>query len=134
MEINQFQGITLYAFFEAIAQQTTPLPEDLQQQMSAVADIFSVDTDSAIDRLDAIAKHPRLNPIYEATRQQLQVYEPSEMSSDLYISMKMIVPKGAIDNIQSSLQLGAVEDKSDQESLGWRTKLLAFVKNNSKPN
>lgn len=104
MEINQFQGITLYAFFEAIAQQTTPLPEDLQQQMSAVAEIFSANTDSAIDQLDAIAKHPRLNPIYEATRQQLQDYKPEELNPYLQIPEVINLPKEILENTQSALQ------------------------------
>ena len=88
MEINQFQGITLYAFFEAVAQQTTPLPEDLKQKMSAVGDIFAQDTDTEIDtainQLAHLAQHPRLKPIYELTRQQIQPdYEPEELNKHL---------------------------------------------------
>ena len=88
MEINQFQGITLYAFFEAVAQQTTPLPEDLKQKMSAVGEIFAQDTDAdidtAINQLAHLAQHPRLKPIYEVIRQKNQPdYQPQELYEHL---------------------------------------------------
>ncbi len=84
MEINESQGITLYAFFEAIAQQTAPLPEDLKQQMSQTGEIFTTDINTAINQLANLAQHPNLKPIYELTRQQIQPdYQPQELNEYL---------------------------------------------------
>ena len=88
MEINQFQGITLYAFFEAVAQQTTPLPEDLKQKMSEVGDIFTKDTDTdidtAINQLANLAQHPNLEPLYLQIRKEIQPdYQPEELNDNL---------------------------------------------------
>ncbi|NJL91265.1 MAG: hypothetical protein HC916_16900 [Coleofasciculaceae cyanobacterium SM2_1_6] len=84
MEINQSQGITLYAFLEAVAQQTAPLPEDLKQQMSQAGEIFTTDLNTAINQLANLAQHPHLQPIYELTRQQIQPdYQPQELNEYL---------------------------------------------------
>ena len=114
MEINQFQGITLYAFFEAVAQQTTPLPEDLKQKMSAVGDIFAQDTDTEIDtainQLADLAQHPRLKPIYELTRQQIQLdYQPQELNDNLLNLIKsgqkvVNQPAEILSNLQSAIK------------------------------
>jgi hypothetical protein len=87
MQIDQAQGITLRAFFEAVAQQTTPLPEDLKQQMSTVGGIFTIDLKTAINQIHDLGKHPRLEPIYSTTRQELQKYQPEELIQRLILAI-----------------------------------------------
>ena len=79
MQTYQAQDITLIAFFEAVAQ-TTPLPEDLQQQISQFNKTFTIDAPTALNQLLELGKHPHLEPIYEATWKKLQKYQEQEMN------------------------------------------------------
>ena len=79
MQIYQAQDITLIAFFEAV-DQTTPLPEDLQQQISQFNKTFTIDAPTALNQLLELGKHPHLEPIYEATWKKLQKYQEQEMN------------------------------------------------------
>ncbi len=104
MQINQAQGITLRAFFEAIDQQTAPLPKDLQQQMNAVWEILPTDLKAAVNQLADLAQHPRLEPIYSATRQELQTYQETELNPSLQIPLYINLPPEILENTQSILQ------------------------------
>ena len=126
MEINESQGITLYAFFEAIAQQTTPLPEDLKQQMSQTGEIFTTDINTAINQLANLAQHPNLKPIYESTRQQIQPdYKPEELNDNLLNPKKrgqkvINQPPETLFNIQSALKSPDLLLEDSQTSLELR--------------
>lgn len=104
MQIDQAQGITLRAFFEAVTQQTAPLPEDLQQQMNTIGEMFTTDINSAIDQLINLAQHPRLETIYSATRQELQKYQKAELNLSLQIPAYINLPPEILENTQSILQ------------------------------
>lgn len=110
MEITQSQWIALYAFLEALSQQTTPLPEDLKQQMSQAGEMFTTDINTAINQLANLAQHPNLKPIYVSTRKQIQPdYQPQEMNENvmnLIRSGKKVVnqPAEILSNLQSALK------------------------------
>jgi hypothetical protein len=114
IQIDQYQGITLYAFFKAVAQQTAPLPEDLKQKMSTVGEMFATDNDTDIDRainqLANLAEHPRLEPLYTQIRKEIQPdYEPEELNENLLNPKKrgqkvINQPVGILLNIQSVLK------------------------------
>lgn len=112
MEINQSQGITLYAFFEAINQQTAPFPEDLQKQMTQVAGFFPTEMNPTeinvfVNKLADIAQHPSLQTFYSQTREQVQpdyADNPEEFNSYLKIPNVINLPEGVSENIISTLQ------------------------------
>lgn len=128
MEITQSQGITLCAFFEAVAQQTTPLPEELKQQMSQAGETFTTDINTAINQLANLAQHPTLKPIYESTRQQIQpYYQSQELNKYTKITHNpeqelTTLPLSVVDNLMVTLQSSSLEQAS-QTSQGLSTAL-----------
>jgi len=102
--------------------------------MSQTGEIFTTDINTAINQLANLAQHPNLKPIYESTRQQIQPdYQPQELNPYLHIPKKISLPKGTLENTQSSLQ-SPVKIKPSQESSKWWAIFIPFIENNSRLN
>ncbi|MEQ9624988.1 hypothetical protein [Coleofasciculus chthonoplastes] len=79
--INSLEVVTIYAFLEALTQQTQPLPPDLKHQINEVGHLFTENPTSAVNRLLELAEHETIKPTYEQTRLEIQrQYEPEALN------------------------------------------------------
>ncbi|MEQ9235409.1 hypothetical protein [Coleofasciculus sp. E2-BRE-01] len=79
--INSLEVVTIYAFLEALTQQTKPLPPDLKHQINEVGHLFTENPTAAVNRLLELAEHETIKPIYEQTRLEIQnQYESTELN------------------------------------------------------
>ncbi|WP_052307485.1 hypothetical protein [Coleofasciculus chthonoplastes] len=79
--MNSLELVTIYAFLEALTQQTEPLPPDLKHQINEVGHLFTNNPTAAANRLLKLAEHETIKPIYEQIRLEIQrQYEPEELN------------------------------------------------------
>ena len=130
MQIDQYQGITLYAFFEALSQQTVPLPADLLAEMKHIADIFDTDTKRAIDRLADLAQHSILQPAYKAARQKRQDnYQPIELNSALLFpdNPDQEPPNQPLEELENSNAVDILRSPDPQKSISLSEKIWSIL-------
>ena len=129
MQIDQYQGITLYAFFEALSQQTVPLPADLQQQMLQIGEIFETNTKDAIDRLADLAQNSILQPAYKAARQEKQGdYNPIELNDALLDPENPDgEPRILLEELDNSTVVDFLRSPNSQESLSVLEKIRSIL-------
>ncbi len=81
VNLKYSQAIAVYAFLQALAEQTEALPSDLKKKINQVGETFETDTETAVNSLLELAKHNRLTKVYEKVYQDtLNKYEPKEMN------------------------------------------------------
>ncbi len=81
VNLKYSQAIAVYAFLQALAEQTEALPSDLKKKINQVGETFEADTETAVNSLLELAKHNRLTKVYEKVYQDtLNKYEPKEMN------------------------------------------------------
>jgi hypothetical protein len=79
--INSLEVVTIYAFLEALTQQTQPLPPDLKHQINEVGHLFTENPTAAVNRLLELTEHETIKPIYEQTRLEIhRQYESTELN------------------------------------------------------
>ena len=85
--MNSFDAITLQSFLQAIAQQQSPLPAEMQQSLHQLGDRLSTQPTEASDALRSFAKqYPSLERSYNAAYQQYQKqYHAQERTKSLAI-------------------------------------------------
>ena len=85
--MNSFDEITLQSFLQAIAQQQSPLPAEMQQSLHQLGDRLSAQPTEASDALRSFAKqYPSLERSYNAAYQQYQKqYHAQERTKSLAI-------------------------------------------------
>ncbi|MBD2006798.1 MULTISPECIES: hypothetical protein [Cyanophyceae] len=81
VNLKYSQAIAVYAFLQALAEQTEALSSDLQKKINQVGETFESDTETAVNSLLELAKHKRLVTAYEKVYQDtVNKYQPKEMN------------------------------------------------------
>jgi hypothetical protein len=77
--LNQPQIVTLHAFLTALVELVSPLPQQLQQEMNKVGEMFTTTPTVAINQLTKLAEHDFLKELYWQARINIQQqYEVKE--------------------------------------------------------